>query len=289
VWVNGKVKGSLALVGETVVYADDGLGVLNALKTSDGSPIWTAQTGNIFLDSAYALGSDAIFVYSADDTIDAYNISDGSRRWRSRQAVKSDLLQHGPTVVDNTVYAGSSDGNLYAFNATDGSVVWQHLTGGPIVAAPAVANDVVYFGSKDRSVYALNAADGSLKWRHQADFEVDLTPTIAGGVCYIGLGAYLYALDANTGKVLWKAAASDVDASGNPTGFDSVDGTPAVAGDLIYVAAGAYLYAISAKQRKYVWRFLTRKFDNNKSTPIVAGDVVYFAGDNHTLYALSAT
>ncbi|HEU5437837.1 MAG TPA: toll/interleukin-1 receptor domain-containing protein [Ktedonobacterales bacterium] len=288
-WINGKVSGGPALVRGKILYADSGLGDIYALNTSDGSAIWTAQTGNIFLDSAYALGSDAIFAYSADDTIDAYNISDGSRRWRSKQAVKSDLLQHGPTAAGSTVYAGSSDGNLYAFKTSDGSVVWQHLTGGPIVDAPTVANGVVYFGSKDKYVYALNAADGSLKWRHQAGFDVDLTPTITGGVCYIGLEQYLYALDANTGKGLWKAPVADLDASGNPTGLDFVGGTAAVAGDLVYVTAGAYLYAVSAQQRKYVWRFKTRDFNDNRSTPIVVGDVVYFAGDNHTLYALSAS
>jgi outer membrane protein assembly factor BamB len=113
---------------------------------------------------------------------------------------------------------------------------------------------------------------------------------VAGGVAYIGLGVYLIAFDALTGKILWQVPASDVDSSGQPTSIDFIDGQATLGGGNIYVCSGAYLYAFSTnKPTAYTWRFQTKKFDSNSATPVVGTGVVYFGGSNSRVYALKTS
>jgi len=49
-----------------------------------------------------------------------------------------------------------------------------------------VANGVVYVGSYDNNLYALNAQTGALLWRYNTSGLVSSSPTVANGVVYVG-------------------------------------------------------------------------------------------------------
>lgn len=284
----GNVDTSLTIVGNTL-YAGGGLGSIYALNIADGSEIWHTSEGSIFSNSSFAYANGVLYTYPDDGFIYALKASDGTQLWKGANVGKPDFSHPVPAVDGGMVFVGSTDGNLYALKASDGSIAWQHLTGGQIADQPTVANGLVYFGSKDKSVYALHTTDGSVAWTHKSDFEVDYAPTVAGGVAYIGLQYSLFAFDAVSGKLLWSAPAGDsVDASGYVPNGELVSSGAVVTGDQIYVNFGGYLYAFSASQKKYVWRFLTTQYGNNRMIPVVNQGVVYWAGDNHTVYALSA-
>jgi len=145
-------------------------------------------------------------------------------------------------------------------------------------------------------------------------------PVVSGGLVYSGnWNGYLYAIDAATGKQLWKArvgetpvvddrppAVSDglVYASGTkylyalyaatgeerwrfPTG-DKVYSAPTVSGGLVCVTSDdAYLYAVDAVTGKQRWKFATEADSNYKVSPTVSGGLVY-VGMSDDLYALDA-
>jgi outer membrane protein assembly factor BamB len=46
-------------------------------------------------------------------------------------------------------------------------------------SSPAVSNGAVYFGCGDGYVYALNATSGKLLWKYKTDGIVHASPTIA--------------------------------------------------------------------------------------------------------------
>jgi len=143
-------------------------------------------------------------------------------------------------AADDSLYFGSScDDKVYCLNAKTGEVRWTFYAGGPVRLAPTTAAGKLYFGSDDGQVYCLRAADGSPVWTYQAGDAsrmiigngrmisvqpcrtgvlVDKGVLTDGGLVYCGFGvfandggetaedeiSYLCALDAETGKELWK-------------------------------------------------------------------------------------
>ena len=129
-------------------------------------------------------------------------------------------------VADGKLYFGSSaDCRVMALDAATGQEKWSYFTGAPVRFAPAVWKDRVYAASDDGYLYCLSAADGSLvnRWRGGPSDEMILgngrmvsrwpargAPAIKDGIVYFACGiwqtdgVYLLALDAESGRVLWR-------------------------------------------------------------------------------------
>lgn len=214
-----------------------------------------------------------------------------------------------PAISEGTLYIGCSDHFLYALNADTGALKWKFKTDGRITSSPAVAGGVVYFGSFDSNFYAVEAATGQLKWKFKTEgerrfsaahihggepaaeimpdpFDFYLSsPVVVNGEVYFGSGdTNVYALDAATGKLIWKFKTGDV-----------VHSSPAFFDGTLYVGSwDSYFYALDAATGKEKWRFKTGedpKIHNQvgiQSSPAVAGGVVYFGCRDSKLYAVDA-
>lgn len=53
-------------------------------------------------------------------------------------------------------------------------------------SSPAVAGGVVYVGSNDGYVYALNAGTGRRLWRYRTGLGVYSSPAVSDGAVYVG-------------------------------------------------------------------------------------------------------
>jgi alcohol dehydrogenase (cytochrome c) len=90
-------------------------------------------------------------------------------------------------------------------------------------ASPIVVGDTLYISSSTgpKNVYALNAKTGIIKWQYQPDVAQDVEPYVCcdvdsrgvsfadGKILFSQLDGYLVALDANTGKPVWKTKVVD--------------------------------------------------------------------------------
>ncbi|MGH9552164.1 MAG: PQQ-binding-like beta-propeller repeat protein, partial [Terriglobales bacterium] len=79
-------------------------------------------------------------------------------------------------------------------------------------------------GSKDGFLYAFEIPTGRLHWKAQASDVVTAPPVIAGGLVCIQAGG-THAFDIATGSVAWKAGLGG-----------SVQSAPVLTGEAIYVA-----------------------------------------------------
>ena len=73
-----------------------------------------------------------------------------------------------PLVVNGKVYVGNRDGFFYAIYAegsNTGKLAWKYNTGAPIQYSAAYKNGTVFFASMDSYAYALNAETGALVWK----------------------------------------------------------------------------------------------------------------------------
>ena len=140
-----------------------------------------------------------------------------------------------PTVVSGRVFVGSDNGFFYSLDAKTGCVYWSFEQGSIVRNAPTVgpisgqgsSRYAVYFGDGLANVYALDAQTGRLLWKTKADphFIARITAgtTFYSGKLFVPVSSSeefssgnadyscctsrgsVVALDANTGKPIWKA------------------------------------------------------------------------------------
>ena len=142
---------------------------------------------------------------------------------------------------------------------------------------PAVAGGRLFVGSANRKVYSLDAESGCVYWAFDADAPVRTAITIGpqtatnggGWVVYFGdQHASAYAVDAMTGKLVWKTHIDD-----HPAAI--VTGAPTLAGGRLFVPMSSYeegtgaapkyecckfrgsLSALDASNGKLLWKTYT--------------------------------
>ncbi len=163
-----------------------------------------------------------------------------------------------PTAAYGLVYFGGSDGMVRALGAADGQLKWKAYTGGAIRLPPTLWNGRAYVGSADGWVYCLNALTGKLIWRFRAAPVERKIPVygslmstwpVAGGVLVekgvvyaaAGIvnydGTHVYALDAESGRIIWQNNASGMLDPQSQAGI-SVQGHMLVSDSRLYLAGG---------------------------------------------------
>jgi len=137
-------------------------------------------------------------------------------------------------------------------------------------AQPIVAGGRVFVGSALGMVYSLDSASGCTYWSFDAGAGVRTAITIGpGNVAYFGdLRANAYALDAVTGRLLWKTTVDDHALSritGSPTLYEGKLYVPVasrsewLAGDSHYECCTfrGSVVALDAKTGKQIWKTYT--------------------------------
>jgi alcohol dehydrogenase (cytochrome c) len=138
-----------------------------------------------------------------------------------------------PIVVDGVMYATTpvvdNQMKIMAFNAATGARIWEttynvgnhKICCGPVNRGPAVAYGKVYVATVDAKLVAFDAKNGHKLWeRHLADpragYSETMTPQIYDGKIIVGssggewaIRGFVEALDAKTGKELWKWNSTD--------------------------------------------------------------------------------
>jgi len=78
-----------------------------------------------------------------------------------------------PAVIGGQVFVGSSAGIVYALRSASGCIQWTFQAGGPIrtaiVMAPLAGRHAVLFGDQAASFYAVEAETGKLLWKKKVD------------------------------------------------------------------------------------------------------------------------
>jgi len=130
-----------------------------------------------------------------------------------------------PILVGEQLFVGYSDSNkVVSYDLKSGEKIWSFFADGPVRLPLAAADGSVYFSSDDGGLYAVDSKSGALRWRfrgapldHLAIGNRRLIsawparggPVIYGDQIYFAasiwpfMGTFVYALDKNTGEVIW--------------------------------------------------------------------------------------
>lgn len=132
----------------------------------------------------------------------------------------------------NRRYQMNSD--ITADNVTQLDIQWTFAVPNAIQvrSQPVVTDEALFFGTQNGTVLALNRETGCEYWRFKATSEVRTALSMGpdasgtGALLYFGdFGANIYAVDAATGKLIWKQDASQhysATSTGAPTLYDGV-------------------------------------------------------------------
>jgi len=144
--------------------------------------------------------------------------------WPDEPRMRFDAA-YQPVVMGKTVFFGSSlNDSVTALDTESGAEKWRFYADGPVRFAPVAWKGKVYFVSDDGYLYCLDAATGALIWRFRGGpserkvlgngrlicvWPARGAPVLVGGTVYFAAGIwpfegiFIYALDAETGKIVW--------------------------------------------------------------------------------------
>ena len=140
-----------------------------------------------------------------------------------------DLMQYDrlfePVVLDGRMFVGHSDRDkLVALDAATGEELWSVHVGGPVRLPPAAGGGAVFFTSDAGDLTCVDAATGRVRWRFDGTpgprrvignrrlvsaWPARGGPVLRDGRVYFAssiwpfMGVFIYALDAETGRVEW--------------------------------------------------------------------------------------
>lgn len=203
----------------------------------------------------------------------------------SAQAVFTVRIDRWSQYGFNAAHSGRNprEDVLDASNVGDLTSAWTTTleTSGGLAEAfssPAIVKGIAYIGAENGDVYALDAWTGDILWRAAGRVHLWSSPAVARGVVYIG-GGSLLALRASTGAILWRLKVGDDTWS------------PTVAGGHVYVSTKiGVLYALRASDGSILW---TKRLGDTGDTgtgaaPSVSNGIVFEQSASQELYALDA-
>ena len=196
---------------------------------------------------------------------------------RQRWTVNFGRPMSYPLIADGRVFvtvknaSPSSGTTLFALNATDGATIWSfNLGGSSFWSASCYENGRVFAINSSGLLRSFDAATGNQNWSVQlpGQFSFSAPPTVSNGVIYTsgaGSGGTVYAVNANTGAVLWTASVAN---GGNSS--------PVVTSDGVYVSYSCpNVYKLNPATGAQIWRFSTGCSGGGGRTPALYNGRLY--------------
>ncbi len=137
----------------------------------------------------------------------ALDAESGAQRW----VYPTELpLGHSPTIQDGIAYVGGFDHKLHAIDAFSGQGLWTFEAGAGFETNPLVVEDKVYAGNRDGIFYAIYTEGpqaGQLAWQYPTQGPILFSAAYKDGIVYFASqDSHAYALDAQTGTLVWKSS-----------------------------------------------------------------------------------
>jgi quinohemoprotein ethanol dehydrogenase len=167
--------------------------------------------------------------YSTLDQINTSNVASIKGAWLTRLGSGRGgkyIQEADPLVVDGVMYIPTGNDDIFALDATTGKKIWEYNSDIPQVndliccgwdnRGVAIGNGMVFTGLLDGSFVAIDQKTGKTIWRDQLEdyhdgYSITGATRYYDGMVFTGMSGgdngirgRVYALDAQTGKELWR-------------------------------------------------------------------------------------
>ena len=263
----------------------------SCLDPKTGSILWTSDTfcadTGIFNANVYS-PEEKMFYIKVDSYIEAWDFSEPSNP--PTLAWKTYIPGGGKTGISTTygdgkVFPGSFENQQMALDAKTGDILWNTLTKGPMIFSGSYyEGKFLRGGTDDNTMYCFNATDGQVLWTYTPDTDGYFTTgcAVAYGMVYeLNKDGYLYAIDVETGGVVWKYQGPDTILwPGFPTVADgkvyATTGEVAAYGGKVSVSEFACLDAYTGR---LIWKLPIEALAPRESVAVAYGNLYLIPGN----------
>jgi len=176
---------------------------LYALNARDGSKKWEFKTGGGVV-STPLIADNTVYVGSLDRHLYAVDATTGSLIWQSKFEA-GNWFWAKPVIYNNVVYAACLDHKVYVLDAKTGDKINEFDLESPVSSSPVLVDSSIIFVAEQGKVYVLDTTSNQVKQLTDLKEKVYARLSASDGVVYVHTQKHdtLYALNAQTGVVLW--------------------------------------------------------------------------------------
>ena len=263
----------------------------SCLDPKTGKTLWTSSTFSadtgIFNANIYS-PEEKMFYTKVDSYIKAWSFADPSNpptlAWTT-YVPGGGKTGSGITYGDGKVFPGSFQAHQMALDAKTGSVLWDTPTKGPMIFSGSYYQGrFLRGGTDDNTMYSFNATNGAVLWTFtpETDGYFTVGSAVAYGIVYeLNKDGYLYALDIESGNLVWKyKGPGPLLFPGNPTVADgkvyATTGQAAQYGDLSSTSEFACLDAYTGR---LIWKLPIEALGPRESVAVAYGHLYLIPGN----------
>jgi outer membrane protein assembly factor BamB len=230
-------------------------------------------------------------VYLSNGTqIFQVDLASGLEKWRFPAEANNKVNYYAPVVLsqDDQLLVGSYNHAFYSIQPGGAQTNWSFEEAEDrYINQALLLGDQVFAGSADGNLYALDLK-GSLRWSYATEAAIWGSPVSDGEVIYVAsMDHYIYALDPQTGDLIWKTE----DLGGQLVAKPALSSS-----GVLYIGAfgsrtdnverSSRLVAVDSGNGQILWSTPTRGWV--WSTPVLKEDALYFGDNEGFVYALNA-
>ncbi len=172
------------------------------------SPLWYKKFEAYIPPRVQIIADNNTLYISTANGLYALDATTGAERWVYPTEMP---LGHSPTIAAGVAYVGGLDHKLHAIDANTGQGLWTFEADAGFETNPLVVGDKVFLGNRDGYFYAVYAQGspqaGTLAWKFKTGGPILYSAAYNNGTIYFASNdSYAYALNENTGGLVWKSA-----------------------------------------------------------------------------------
>lgn len=197
--------------------------------------------------------------------------------------IGSNIFMTSPIIYKEAIYTASVDENyqgkacVACFDAKNGALKWKFRVKNSIKNSIVAENNLIFAQDVEGNLYAIDAIKGTLAWEKKLSIDKVLPALIEGlvvhnGIIYAGSGKGLCAINAATGKEIWKN--KDWNQNQGSTATFSIDNNI-----LISSTHWGALYGNDIQTGKCLWEVEKDGIRHRSSSAVMDGDVFYLTSD----------
>jgi len=264
----------------------------SCLVSETGSILWTsvdfsANPNPLFSANVYS-PEEKMFFTKVNSYVQAWNFSDPSipptlawETYVSGSGVAGSGVQYG----DGKVFPGSNEPHQMALDAKTGEVLWDTETKCSMVFSGSYYQGRFFRGgSHDNTMYCFNATTGETLWTfnpHTENGYFCAGSAVAYGMVYeLNMDGHLYALDVNTGNVVWKyKGPGPLMFPGNPTVADGkIYATTGQTASYANYTSESEFACLDAYTGQPLWKLPIEAFAPRESVAVAYGNLYLIPG-----------
>lgn len=218
---------------------------------------------------------------SFTNNIYALNSLNGTQLWHFQLPGDYTTFFTTLTAGDGLLYFCSLN-TVYALNMSNGKPRWHFDVEGSSYGSLGgnclvLAKGIVYIFDSNGIIYALNANTGTILWRYSVPQKGCCYGIVSDETVYVGSNNVVYAINAGNGTLLWEMQTDNA-----PTWITESNGIVCVATD--FTVFPQTIYAFRASDGKELWNY-NNDNPGNDSIPVVGNGMIY-VGTLQNVYAL---